>query len=57
MVIKGVGIASALVFLELNGVAIKATNDALVEIVLAVVEHKMGKAGIAEFFGAHTRKK
>jgi death on curing protein len=54
---KRVGIASALVFLELNGVGMKATNDALVEMVLAVVEHKMAKAGIAEFFRAHAMKK
>jgi death-on-curing protein len=53
---KRVGIASALVFLELNGVGMKATNDALVEMVLAVVEHKMAKAGIAEFFRAHAMK-
>jgi len=53
---KRVGIASALVFLELNGVGMKATNDALVEMVLAVVEHTMAKAGIAEFFRAHAMK-
>jgi len=53
---KRVGIASALVFLELNGVGMKATNDSLVEMVLAVVEHKMAKAGIAEFFRAHAMK-
>ncbi len=53
---KRVGIASALVFLELNGVGMKATNDALVEMVLAVVDHKMAKAGIAEFFRAHAMK-
>jgi len=53
---KRVGIASALVFLELNGVGMKATNDALVEMVLAVVEDKMAKAGIAEFFRAHAMK-
>ena len=53
---KRVGIASALVFLELNGVGMKATNDALVEMVLAVVEDKMAKAGIVEFFRAHAMK-
>ena len=53
---KRVGVASALVFLELNGVDMKATNDALVQMVLAVVEHKIGKAGIAEFFRGHAMK-
>ena len=53
---KRVGVASALVFLELNGVDMRATNDALVQMVLAVVEHKIGKAGIAEFFRAHAMK-
>jgi death-on-curing protein len=54
---KRVGVASALVFLELNGVGMKATNDALLEMVLAVVEHKMGKAWIAEFFRTHAMKR
>ena len=54
---KRVGAASALVFLELNRVTVKVTNDALVETVLKVAQGKMGKAGVAEFLRQHAKKK
>ena len=54
---KRVGAASALVFLELNRAAVKVTNDALAETVLAVAQGKMGKAGVAEFLRKHAKKK
>lgn len=54
---KRVGAASALVFLELNRVEVKITNDALVETVLAVAQGKTGKAGVAEFLRKHVKKK
>ena len=54
---KRVGAASALVFLRLNRVEVNATNDALVETVLAVAQGKMGKAGVAEFFRKHAKKR
>ena len=54
---KRVGAASALVFLELNRVTVKVTNDALVATVLKVAQGKMGKAGVAEFLRQHAKKK
>ena len=54
---KRVGAASALVFLELNRVTVTVPNDALVETVLKVAQGKMGKAGVAEFFRQHAKKK
>jgi death on curing protein len=53
---KRIGLAAALTFLELNGMEISATNPVLVVTVLDVAQGKMGKAALAEFFRAHTRK-
>lgn len=47
---KRTGTATALVFLELNGVTIDADEDALVELVLDVAQGRADKARIAEFF-------
>lgn len=46
---KRTGTATALVFLELNGVVIDAEEDALVELVLEVAQGRADKARIAEF--------
>ncbi len=51
---KRTGIAAALVFLEMNSVEIRATNEALVNMVLAVVGGSLQKSGIAEFFREHS---
>lgn len=52
---KRVGAATALVFLELKDIEVRATEDALVETVLAVAQGKIGKAALAEFFRSHSR--
>lgn len=52
---KRTGIAAALVFLELNGVEVHATNVALLQTVLAVARGTLQKSGIAEFFRKHSR--
>jgi len=53
---KRVGLATALVFLELNGESPEATNEALAELTLAVAEGKTAKSALAEFFRKHCRK-
>jgi death-on-curing protein len=47
---KRVGAATALVFLTMNGVETKMTNQALVDMVLTVAKGEMDKPAIAEFF-------
>jgi len=54
---KRVGAASAMVFLELNRVEPRVTNDALIETVLAVAQGKLGKAAVAEFLRKHSRRR
>jgi death-on-curing protein len=49
------GAATALVFLELNGRDVDASNEALVQITLAVAEGKAAKSAVAEFFRKHAR--
>ncbi|MBI4735183.1 MAG: type II toxin-antitoxin system death-on-curing family toxin [candidate division NC10 bacterium] len=46
---KRAGAVAALVFLTLNGVRVRVTNPALVEIIFAVAEGKIGKGAVAEF--------
>ncbi len=53
---KRVGAAAALVFLEINRVEVKITNEALVETVLDAAQGKLGKAALAEFLRRHTRR-
>jgi death-on-curing protein len=53
---KRVGLACALVFVGLNDVAFDATEAALVDLVLGVVEGRVSKAEIAVFFEAHLRR-
>ncbi|MDX2199598.1 MAG: type II toxin-antitoxin system death-on-curing family toxin [Phycisphaerae bacterium] len=51
---KRAGTATALVFLEMNGVAVDADEDALVELVLDVAQGRTDKACIAEFLRANS---
>ncbi len=46
---KRVGLASSLVFLRLNGVRIRASDDDLVGLVMGVAEGKRSKADVAVF--------
>jgi death-on-curing protein len=50
---KRTGAVCALVFLELNEIAIDASEDELVEIVTAVAEGRAEKETIADFFRKH----
>jgi len=52
---KRTGVTAALVFLEMNGIEIRASDQALVKTVLAVAEGKLHKGALAEFFRRHTR--
>ena len=53
---KRTGAACALVFLELNNVEIDASEDALVEMVVAVAEGRTKKDAIADFFRRHVHR-
>jgi death-on-curing protein len=53
---KRVGAATAMVFLEMNRVEAKVSNETLVETVLAVAQGKLGKAAVAEFLRKHSRR-
>jgi len=52
---KRTGVTAALVFLEMNGIQIRASDEALIKTVLAVAEGKLQKGALAEFFRRHTR--
>ena len=52
---KRVGAVAALVFLALNGVEVKVSNDALVAEVLAVARGEFGKAEVAAFLRGRSR--
>jgi death-on-curing protein len=52
---KRTAVVAALVFLEINGVQVRATNEALFDTVLAVAEGTLQKSGIAEFFRKNSR--
>jgi death-on-curing protein len=47
---KRAGLAVALAFLEMNGVRVEATDDALVDLVLGVAKGQRSKADVAVFF-------
>lgn len=51
---KRTGTASALVFLDMNGISMDANEDALVALVLDVAQGRADKARIAEFFRIHS---
>jgi len=52
---KRTSVTAALVFLEMNGIEIRASDEALVKTVLADAEGKLQKGALAEFFRRHTR--
>ncbi|MBX7166860.1 MAG: type II toxin-antitoxin system death-on-curing family toxin [Pirellulales bacterium] len=49
---KRVGLEAALLFLEINGHSIEATDDLLVDLVLKTAQGQASKPQIAEFFRA-----
>jgi len=52
---KRTAVAAALVFLLMNGIEIRVTDDELVNTVLAVADGTLTKSGVAEFFRRHAR--
>ena len=50
---KRTGLASALMFMELNGVDFNAPKKVLEDLVLAVAQGLVGKAVVIQFFRAH----
>jgi death on curing protein len=52
---KRAGAATALTFLELNGIETKIPNRALIDIVLSIAQGKMEKTAITEFLRKHVR--
>jgi len=54
---KRTGIATALVFLDLNGHDVVATTVELVDLVLGVAEGRTDKVGITAFLRGHTQLK
>lgn len=51
---KRVGAATALVFLDLNGVEVKVSNELLAATVLDLAQAKIAKAAIADFLKMHS---
>jgi len=47
---KRTGLASALIFLEMNGIDLDIDDEKLYKLVLGVIENKIKKSGIASFF-------
>jgi death-on-curing protein len=52
---KRIGLEATLVFLEINGLTTRATDEALVELTLSVARGEAGKQQVAEFFREHTK--
>jgi death-on-curing protein len=52
---KRVGLEVALIFLEINGVAVEASDDELVDLVLGTTAGQFGKKEIALFFRSHRK--
>ncbi|MCS6954615.1 MAG: type II toxin-antitoxin system death-on-curing family toxin [Bryobacteraceae bacterium] len=50
---KRVGLEAALVFLEINGQTVIATDDELVDLTLRTAQSLMTKTEIADFFRSH----
>ena len=50
---KRVGMAAALVFLELNGFRVRAKNAALYDLVVRVAEGRAAKGAVAAFLRGH----
>ena len=53
---KRVGLACSLVFLRLNGIRIRASDDDLVELVVGVAEGERSKAEVAVFFEERSKR-
>ncbi len=53
---KRIGVASMLIFLELNGIEISATNEELTKLGLAVANKQLDEAQVKEFLISHTIK-
>ena len=53
---KRVGTASAVVFLDLNGIELRVDDAALVDMVIQVASGKAAKSDVADFFRTHARK-
>ncbi len=51
---KRVGLEAALVFLEINGHTVEATDETLVDLVLQTAQSKITKQHIADFFRSHS---
>ena len=51
---KRIGLEASLVFLELNAYSVEATDEALVELVLAIAQGQHSKEDVASFFRSHT---
>ncbi len=54
---KRAGAAAALVFLEMNGIEVRAKNDDVVDVTLGVAEGRIQKSGVAEFFRKHSSRR
>ena len=52
---KRTGAATALVFLDMNGIRIGVADETLANTVLAIAEGKLQKSALAEFFRKHAR--
>lgn len=50
---KRIGLEAALLFLELNGVSVEASNEALVDLVLQTSQGQMFKPAIEDFLRRH----
>jgi len=50
---KRVGLEAALIFLEINDATVRASDEALVDLVLKTTIGEMGKREIADFFRSH----
>lgn len=50
---KRVGLAVALVFLAMNGVRVRATDDELVDLVMGIAEGRSSKSDVAVFLRTH----
>jgi death-on-curing protein len=53
---KRAGLATCLVFLRLNNIAINARDDELVDLVIGVAEGRRSKAEAAVFLASHARE-
>ena len=54
---KRAGAAAALVFLEMNGIEVRAKDDDVVDITLGVAEGRIQKSGVAEFLRKHSSRR